>query len=60
MFHPATAAKVEGHTILVSSEKVSNPYAVRYGWSDAVITTVYNAAGLPASSFRTDDWDFYE
>ena len=57
VFHPATAAKVEGNTILVNSEKVSNPYAVRYGWSDAAISTVYNAAGLPASPFRTDDWN---
>ena len=57
VFHPATAVKVEGNSILVSSEKVSNPYAVRYGWSDAAISTVYNAAGLPASPFRTDDWN---
>lgn len=60
VFHPATSVKVEGSSVLVSNKKIANPMAVRYGWSDAVITTVYNAAGLPASSFRTDDWDFYE
>ena len=60
VFHPATSVKVEGSSVLVSNKKIAHPMAVRYGWSDAVITTVYNAAGLPASSFRTDDWDFYE
>ena len=59
-FFPATMVKVEGNSVLVSSEKVPSPYAVRYGWSDAIISTLYNAAGLPASSFRTDNWDFNE
>ena len=59
VFHPATSVKVEGNTIVVSSDLVKFPYAVRYAWSDAAISTLFNAAGLPASSFRTDSWDFY-
>jgi sialate O-acetylesterase len=41
----------------VFSPDVPDPVAVRYGWWD--VTTecnLYNAAGLPASPFRTDDW----
>lgn len=60
IFHPATSVKVEDNTILVSCDRIPVPFAVRYGWSDAIISTVYNAAGFPASSFRTDDWDFYQ
>ena len=60
VFRPATSVRVEGNSVLISNDKVVNPMAVRYGWSDAAVSTVYNAAGFPASSFRTDDWDFYE
>jgi sialate O-acetylesterase len=49
-------AKIEGDTIVVSSDKVSEPVAVRYGWADNPVCNLYNKAGLPASPFRTDDW----
>jgi sialate O-acetylesterase len=55
-FVPAHAA-IKKETVMVESPDVKEPVAVRYGWSD--ITTecnLYNAAGLPASPFRTDDW----
>ena len=39
------------------SEKVSNPVAVRYAWSNWVEGTLYDTNLLPASSFRTDEWD---
>lgn len=55
-FYPADYVTIEGDTVVVRSEKVEIPTAVRYGWSDAAVSTLYNAAGLPASSFRTDDW----
>ena len=58
-FLPATSVEIEGSSILVSNKIITAPYAVRYGWTDAVISTLYNAAGLPASPFRTDDWDFF-
>ncbi len=47
-------AKIEGDTVLVWSEKVSAPTAVRYGWSINPTCNLYNQAGLPASPFRTD------
>jgi sialate O-acetylesterase len=52
----AAEAKIKGPTVLVSSPDVKKPVAVRYGWSDWTQPNLYNQAGLPASSFRTDDW----
>ncbi|MBI3830588.1 MAG: sialate O-acetylesterase [Planctomycetes bacterium] len=50
-------AKIDGETIVVSNEKVEKPAAVRYAWADNPECNLYNKAGLPASPFRTDDWD---
>jgi sialate O-acetylesterase len=51
-------AKIEGDTVVVSSPSVSAPVAVRYAWDNYPITAnLYNAEGLPAAPFRTDDWD---
>ncbi|MFG0328401.1 MAG: sialate O-acetylesterase [Phycisphaerales bacterium] len=49
-------ARIEGDTVVVSSPEVSDPVAVRYGWADNPVCTLYNEAGFPASPFRTDDW----
>jgi sialate O-acetylesterase len=49
-------AKIEGDTVVVGSEKVQAPVAVRYGWADNPVCNLYNKEGLPASPFRTDDW----
>ncbi len=52
-YYPATAV-IEGGKVKVSSEKVAAPTSVRYLWSDCVDqATLYNGAGLPASSFKT-------
>lgn len=47
-------ALIDGKTIVVSSPQVKNPVAVRYGWAKNPKANLYNAAGLPASPFRTD------
>ena len=49
-------AKIDGDSIVVSSDEVSTPAAVRYGWADNPVCNLYNEEGLPASPFRTDDW----
>jgi sialate O-acetylesterase len=49
-------AKIEGNKVIVSSDKVAEPVAVRYAWADNPVCNLYNKAGLPASPFRTDDW----
>ena len=54
-FYPAKAV-IDGDTVVVSSDAVKNPIEVRYGWSNWVDGSLFNKAGLPASSFRTDDW----
>ena len=53
-FVPAQA-KIDGNTLLVFSPEVSEPVAVRYCWDNTSEGTLFNKAGLPASSFRTDD-----
>jgi sialate O-acetylesterase len=55
VFHPARVS-VKGTVVLVSNPAVPAPVAVRYAWSDTPDATLFNADGLPASSFRTDDW----
>ena len=49
-------AKIEGDKVVVSSAEVMTPVAARYAWADLPPTTLWNAAGLPASPFRTDVW----
>ncbi len=52
-FVPAHAV-IRGQTVVVSSDQVAQPVAVRYGWSNVPDVNLYNQAGLPASPFRTD------
>jgi sialate O-acetylesterase len=48
-------AKIDGETVVVSSEKVAQPAAVRYGWSrDHSWANLFNKDGLPALTFRSD------
>ncbi len=49
-------AEIQGHRIVVSSPAISEPVAVRYGWSDFPVVNLWNKDGLPASPFRTDDF----
>ncbi len=48
--------KVFDTKLIVYNPKVKHPLAVRYAWSNADRATLFNKAGLPASTFRTDDW----
>ena len=51
------SAKIINNKIVVWSDKVSNPVAVRYAWADnPENANLYNKAGLPTSPFRTDSW----
>jgi sialate O-acetylesterase len=49
-------AKIDGDSVVVKSDKVSSPVAVRYGWGNNPDCNLYNKADLPASPFRTDEW----
>ncbi|MDR1224362.1 MAG: 9-O-acetylesterase [Tannerella sp.] len=47
---------VDGDRVILESDRVKKPVAVRYGWSNNPDINLYNKAGLPATPFRTDDW----
>jgi sialate O-acetylesterase len=52
-FFPAKA-EILDDTVVVSSEQVSAPVAVRYGWANVPDVNLFNREGLPATPFRTD------
>jgi sialate O-acetylesterase len=49
-------AVLDGDTVLVTSDKIAHPIAVRYDWAQNPFGNLYNRASLPASPFRTDPW----
>jgi sialate O-acetylesterase len=49
-------ARIDGESVVVRSDKVQKPAAVRYAWANNPVCNLYNQAGLPAVPFRTDDW----
>jgi len=55
VFVPAKAV-IDGNTVVVSASAVAQPAAVRYGFTNWAQPNLFNKEGLPASSFRTDDW----
>ena len=54
-FHWAEA-KIVGDCVEVHCAEVERPLAVRYAWANNPVGNLFNAAGLPAGPFRTDDW----
>jgi sialate O-acetylesterase len=57
-FHYAQAQIINGNQIVVLHPEGQKPVAVRYAWADAPTdANVFNSAGLPLGTFRTDDWD---
>jgi len=55
-FVPAQA-KIENNTVIVWSDEVKDPKAVRYAWANNPVEPgLFNTAGLPAAPFRTDNW----
>jgi sialate O-acetylesterase len=52
-FLPATAV-IAGNTVVVSSEKVTRPTAVRYNWAIMPDGNLFNRENLPAAPFRTN------
>ncbi len=54
-FFPAKAF-INGGGVTIFSPQVSDPVAVRYAFKDFIVGDLFNTEGLPASSFRTDNW----
>jgi sialate O-acetylesterase len=59
VFYPANAVMTSPYhkdqKVRVFSEKVPHPKAVRYGFKNCLIPTLFGRNGLPVSSFRTDN-----
>lgn len=58
VFYPAEAMIVQDKQGLVTvwNDQVKKPASVRYAFKSWAEASLFNTAGLPASSFRTDDW----
>jgi sialate O-acetylesterase len=56
VWHNAQAEIVDSGHVAVWSDRVIMPVAVRYAWQDNPDADLFNGEGLPAASFRTDDW----
>lgn len=54
-FVPANA-DIDGETIVVHAKDVSAPTQVRFGWRNTANPNLVNKEGLPASPFRTKNW----
>lgn len=57
-FYPADNARLNWQTneVVVSSDKVAEPVAVRYCFKDFELGTMYGGDYLPLVPFRSDDW----
>lgn len=47
-------SRIEGATVLVWSPDVEHPAYVRYGWMGVMPDNIFNAAGLPMSTFTSE------
>ncbi len=50
------SVKTDGDKLILFNSDIEKPAAVRYAWSNTAQATLFNEAGLPSPSFRTDDW----
>ncbi len=56
VFYPAKV-EIKNNQLILTSPKVKLPLAGRYAFTNTSEATLFNGEGLPASSFRTDNWD---
>ena len=54
-FYSANAS-ISGDKIIISSDKVKTPVAVRYAFTNFPVTNLQNNDGFPVLPFRTDHW----
>jgi sialate O-acetylesterase len=55
-FYPANA-RIDRDQIIVTSNKVEKPVAIRYAFTNYPVTNLENGEELPAVPFRSDNWD---
>jgi sialate O-acetylesterase len=49
-------AEIQDQHVVVWSDEVTKPVAVRFGWANYPVVNLWNKEGLPATPFRTDDF----
>ncbi len=49
--------RIEGDKVIVWHDAIPEPASVRYAWASNPQVSLCNSADLPASPFRTDDWE---
>ena len=59
VFHPATAVITSENTVVVTSDQVQEPQAVRYAWRKSPHVDLVGDGNLPVSPFRSDDWELW-
>lgn len=52
----AKLVKDSKNQVVVWSDDVAEPVAVRYAWANNPICNLQTVLGLPTTPFRTDDW----
>ena len=55
-FVPAKA-EIVGDTVVVSSDAVAEPVAVRYAWKNEAYVNLFSRNGLPVGPFRSDEFE---
>ena len=55
-FYNAQARLKGKNQVVVWSDEVANPVAVRYAWANNPVANLYHREGLPVDPFRTDTW----
>lgn len=51
-------ARLQGRNqVIVWNDEIQEPVAVRYAWANNPVANLYSRQGLPATPFRTDDWE---
>lgn len=51
------SARIEGDEVIAWNPQITRPVAARYAWASNPVCNLVNTAGLPASPFRTDQWE---
>ena len=51
----AATATIEGETVVLKADGVTEPKYVRYGWTNSPVVNLFNGEGLPASPFTSEE-----
>ena len=52
----AASGSIENNALVVHSDSVPQPAAVRYAWDEKAMPNLANKEGLPAAPFHSEKW----